>query len=329
MPRHERLHYRGAFHIVTLKGRGDATLFYDPRLLPRLSQAHADAIPSIRLFFSLLESNTEQHGCRVHGYCVCPNRTLLIVQTLGAPLTWVMRPLCGQLSQRLHALGLAPSGAAFGSRFESRILAPELLPHAVRRAHVLPVLTGLVKHRIDYPFSSDRTYQGEPGPSWLTTEDVLRFLQLRGRSGLRGYRQFMDEPEKPYITKFFTRGSRWDPRIVGDRDFVENVHDFVERLPPLPDREQLVLAVATLIGQTPQHIYSSARAGAFGRALVAAHATRLGVATLGEVGRWFSVTGNALRYGIQRHKRLRPELFDPPQGELAADSPLLILRGVS
>src|SRR5579862_694947 len=111
MPRHERLHYPGAIHIVSVKGPVNGCLFYDPRRLPQLAAARVADAPIVRLFFGLIDEARSEHGAIVHGYCICPNDALLTIQTRGAPLTWLMRVLCGRLSQRLHGLGYVPAGS--------------------------------------------------------------------------------------------------------------------------------------------------------------------------------------------------------------------------
>src|SRR5579862_323296 len=114
MPRHDRLHYPGAIHIASIRGRTGATLFYDPRAVRNVSQARTTDAPAVQLLLSLLDEAHEGYDGIMHAYCVCPNIAILVVQTPGASLTWLMQRLCGQFSHRLHALGLVRSGTVFG-----------------------------------------------------------------------------------------------------------------------------------------------------------------------------------------------------------------------
>jgi hypothetical protein len=161
----------------------------------------------------------------------------------------------------------------------------------------------------DYPFSSDRMYVGGIGRTWIETRDVQRALEYRGYIGLRGYREFMKRKEMPYIDSLFTRGSPVDSRIVGEKLFVNRARRLAQH-PDVPSPEQLIKGVAQLIIANPADIYSSARVGVLGRALVAWYAMRTGAATAAEVGRWFSVSGAALRHAIWHHRARSPDLFE-------------------
>src|SRR5258708_7427900 len=57
-------------------------------------------------------------------------------------------------------------------------------------------------------------------------------------------------------------------------------------------------------------LYSAARVGVLGRALVAWYGLRSGAATLAEMGRWFSVAGATLGQAIRQHRSVTPDLFN-------------------
>jgi hypothetical protein len=239
-----------------------------------------------------------------------PNSGILVVQRAGAPLQAFMQRLCGRFSRYLRAGGLAGGHRVFGARYDSKVIAPEYLPHAVRRAHSSPVVNGLCQRRVDYPFSSERAYTGEQAHIPITMTDFRTALELKGHFGPRGYRNFMDQDETPYVAKLWSHGSPLDPRIVGDKVFVQKARHMAAHPAAPPTREELIAPVARLLNKTPADIYSATRVGALGRSLVAWYGVRSGTATLTAVGRWFSVSGATLGQGIRHHREIRPELFN-------------------
>jgi hypothetical protein len=217
--------------------------------------------------------------------------------------------LCGQYSRYRGSGTLEKRAGVFASRYESKVIAPEYLPHAVRRAHRSPILTELCQRRVDYPFSSERAYTGERSSLPLEMTGVRTALEQKGYFGLRGYREFMDQDESPYVANLFARGSPQDSRIVGSKLFVQQARQMAAHPLAPPTREQLIAGVTRLLQLTDTDIFSATRAGVLGRALVAWYGLRTGAATLTEMGRWFSVTGAALGLAMRQHRRVSPELF--------------------
>jgi hypothetical protein len=162
---------------------------------------------------------------------------------------------------------------------------------------------------MDYPFSSERAYIGERSPLPLDMTGVRTALEQKGYFGSRGYREFMDQDDSPYVANLFARGSPQDSRVVGNKVFVQQVRQMAAHPPPLPTRGQLIAGVARRLQVTETAIYSATRAGALGRALVAWYGLRTGAASFTEMGRWFSVTGATLGLAMRQHRRLSPELF--------------------
>jgi hypothetical protein len=76
----------------------------------------------------------------------------MVMQTLGASLEACMQRLSGRYSRYLHLEHVLPKGLfPFAGRYESKVLAPEYLPHALRRVHARAVGAGLVRRAVDYP----------------------------------------------------------------------------------------------------------------------------------------------------------------------------------
>jgi putative transposase len=198
----------------------------------------------------------------------------------------------------------------FGARYDAKVVAPEYLPHVVRRAHRSPMESGLCKRRVDYPFSSERAYLGEFAQIPITTATLRAALELKGQFGSRGYREFMDQEETPYVADLLSHGSPLDSRVVGDKVFAQKSRHMAALPAAPPNREQLIGRVAHLMNATPADIYSATQVGVLGRALVAWYGQRSGAATLTEIGQWFSVTGATLGQGIRHHRSVTPDLFN-------------------
>jgi putative transposase len=310
MPRLERFDFKGAIHYVRIRGREGSQIFFDATDLGRAPRALRRNTTNSRKFEDLIDATSEEYGVRLNAYCVEPNSCILVLQRCGAPLDSFMRRLCGRYSRHLRAGDFGKKTPVFGSRYESKVIAPEYLPYAVRRAHGSPVLAGLCMSRVDYPFSSERAYVGESPTVRLDMAPVRDALEQKGYFALHGYRKFMEQPETPYVAKLFTRGAPSDSRVVGSKVYVQQARiTAADPSPPL-SKDQLVEGVARLLNTTPAEIHSATHIGVLGRALVAWHGMRNGAATLTEMGRWFSVTGATLGQGMRHQRSVAPNLFE-------------------
>jgi hypothetical protein len=310
MPRHERLDFKDAIHYVRLRGRNGSQIFFDAQTFRRFPYATRQNAPHVLRFELLLAAACIECGTLLHGYCLEPNSGILVLQRDGAPLQALMHRLCARYSLYLRAGGFAAGQGVFGARYDSKVVAPEYLPHAVRRAHRSPLESGLCNRRVDYPFSSERAYLAEFAQISVTTGALKAALELKGHFGPRGYREFMDQDETHYVASLLSHGSPLDSRIVGDKVFVQKARQIAARPVALPTREQLIAAVARLMNVTPADIFSATPLGVLGRALVAWYGLRSGAATPTEIGRWFSVSGAALGQAIRRHRKVSPDLFN-------------------
>jgi REP-associated tyrosine transposase len=310
MPRHERLDFKDAIHYARVRGRDGSAIFFDADILRRFPEAPRQCAAHVQKFELLLADACTVYGAVLHAYCVEPNSGILVLQRAGAPLHALMRRLCGRYSRYLRAIGFVGGRGVFGARYDSKVVAPEYLPHVVRHAHRSPVLAGLCRRVADYPFSSARAYAGDLAPIPVALIDLRNALEAKGLSGPRGYREFMNEDEPPNVAKLLSCGSPLDSRVVGDKVFVQKARHMAAHPVVPPTREQLIEGVARLLNKTPADVFSATHVGALGRSLVAWYGVRSGAATLNSVGRWFSVSAATLGQGIRRHRGITPELFD-------------------
>jgi hypothetical protein len=310
MPRHHRLDFKDAIHYASVRGRTGLEILFDAQTLRRFPQAPRQYAPNVVRFELLLAAACAECGMLLHGYCLEPNFGILIVQRAGAPLEAFMQRVCGRYARYLRAGGFVTGRDVFGARYVSKVVAPDYLPHAVRRAHRSPIASGLCNRRVDYPFSSERAYTGEVAQIPITKAALMTALEMKGHHGSRGYREFMDQDETPHVANLLSHGSPLDSRIVGDKVFVQNVRYMAGHPAAPPTRDQLIGGVARLMKVTPPDLFSATHVGVLGRALVGWYGLRSGAATPSEMGRWFSVSGAALVQGIRRHRKMRPDLFN-------------------
>jgi len=309
MPRRERLDFKGASHYVVIRGAVGAEIFFDALHFKAFPRAPRQSAPHALKFEHYLIETRDECGALLHAYCLESNRAILVLTSTGAPLHAFMQRLCGRYARYFRAGGFSAGRTVFAARYNAKVIAPDYLPHAVRRVHRSPIDSGLCKQRVDYPFSSDRAYSGEPSSVRFDMADVKAALELKGYSGPRGYRNFMDQAETPHVANLLSRGSLLDSRIVGDKVFVQKARHSAAHPPASPTREELIAGVARLLNCTADAIFSPTHIGALARALVAWYGVRSGTATVAEIGRWFSVTGATLGQAIRHQRQIRPDLF--------------------
>lgn len=310
MPRLARLEFKNAIHYVHVRGRNGPETFFDVHRFRQFPQAAREGAPRALKLEFLIAATCDECGTLLHAYCVEPNSGALVLRTKGLPLQAFMQRLCGRYSRYLRGGEFGERQGVFRTRYDSKVVAPEYLPHAVRRVHHSPIVSGLCRRRLDYPFSSERAYVGERPYLPVDMTDVKIALEHRGLFGLRGYREFMDQDETPYVANLLSHGSPLDSRIVGDKVFVQKARYMAAHPAAPPTPEQLIGGVARLLDKTPADIYAATHVGALGRALVAWYGLRTGTATLTQMGQWFFVTSATLGQGIQRHRSGTPGLFN-------------------
>jgi hypothetical protein len=334
MSRSRRLDYRGAIHSVRVRGREGLDIFFEAAALARPpKECWADA-PRVGEFLRLLVVPLAPCAVRLYGYSVEPNAASVLLQTLGAPLDRFMQRVCGPFSRYWREAATAGDGAVgvrkerpFAGRYESKVIAPEYLPHALRRVHAGAALAGLRRPGLGYPFSSQEAYLGGRALLGLDLTEVKAMLEMKGYFGMPGFRHFMAQGDTPYVANLFEKGSPRDARMVGSRAFVVQALDRAAHPPVAPTRDELMALVASLLRVPPEAIYSATSTGVLGRSLVAWYGVRTGAATLSEIAGWFTVSAATLGRGIRHYRQSAPEHFESAALPGFADQPGTELSG--
>ena len=293
MPRPPRLDFKGAYQLAHISGRAELQIFFSPA---------SRAAARVRQLEDIISAACDECGATLCAYRIECNACVLLVHIGGSSLDALMQRICGQYSRYLHSNNFVPKGnLPFVGRYESKVIAPTYLPHAVRRLHSQSLGR--------FAFDSGAAYLGGRGQVPLDLTTVRELLKNKGYPGLMGYKAFIAERENPYVSNLFDRGSPLDHRIVGDRAFVIQAHAAAAHPPIPPTLEQLSLGVARLLQRDVEELYASTHLSVLGRSLVAWYALRTGAATLTETGKWFSVSAAALGQGMRHHRSVSPELF--------------------
>ena len=160
MPRKKRIWQRHKCHHVMLRGIEGMSVFLDD----------ADR----RRFCLLLQEAAEQHGHRVHAFCLMTNHIHLILEPITA----------NALKDCVHAFAFRYAqyfnkrykrkGYLYQGRFCSTLVQDgNYLRRLIRYIHLNPVEAGLVKKPEEYRWCSHNAYFGHAAYTWLEIDCVL------------------------------------------------------------------------------------------------------------------------------------------------------------
>ncbi|HEX4823829.1 MAG TPA: hypothetical protein VFV19_05925 [Candidatus Polarisedimenticolaceae bacterium] len=136
----------------------------------------------------------------VHAYCVLPRHFHILVRAALRPAYEAARRIAPPTDAAIKIIGIT-----FGRH----------LMEVSRYIHLNPVEAGVAAHAADWPFSSLRSYLGDPAaPRWLVTQAVLgRFGTIGARHRYRAYveagldRGTRDANGRPRWDALFAAGS--------------------------------------------------------------------------------------------------------------------------
>jgi hypothetical protein len=314
--RPKRFEFQGAIHLVTLSGYSGGHVFYDPRVVKQFRDNPRSHAPDAEHFESLLWSTCGQYGARVHAYITEPDSALIIIQTDGAPLGWIVHDLLARYSKYVVEQKRIMAGTKlFPRRYRAQIVQPTKLPYAVRYVQRSRIAADQRRRMVNYPFSSSLIYCGRRSrPECFVVSTMREALEHLGYLGPNAYFEFMARSDSPAIAHMLSRA------IIGEENFLNFVRERCRESPRVPSPDEIVREVTGgLLHTEPSVACSSTHRGALARALVAWYAMQTGAARIGTVGKWFGVASSDLRYLIRRHRRTNPHYFSIAIPELFPD----------
>ncbi|MHB1540315.1 MAG: hypothetical protein ACYCUE_08380 [Steroidobacteraceae bacterium] len=315
MTRPRRCEFPGALHLVSICGPPGGQVFYAADLFRRFPDNPRAHAPHVEVFEELLWDACEQYDALIHAYVTEPNAALIVLQSGGAPLSWLMHDLLLRYARQLRGEARTPAGERlFPRRYKAQLLQPAKLPYAVRHVQRREV-PGARRRAAHHPFSSGLIYCGrKPRPARFVVSALRAALEPLGYVGPGAYFEFMAQRDSPAIADLLARP------VIGERGFRQSVCERCRTPARTPSPEDLLREVTcTVLHTQPGVACASTHRGALARALVAWYAMRTGAARIGTVGGWFGVTSSDLRHLIERHRRAHPRYFALATPELFPD----------
>lgn len=209
MARKPRLHFPAAIYHVTLHGNGNQPIF-------------STAIERTR-FLLLIQEGIEKFGHKVHAYCLLTNILHLVIEVDEVPLARIMQQL-GFRYTRWFNDWHSQAGHLFQGRYKAILINPEdYLLDLIREVHLAPVRTGLASAPMNYPWSSHLAYCGREKVLWLSTDRAFLQIEETGIRAQMKFHAYVNEGSAEEAKVDFSRGSEYDPRILGDEEFVRGV----------------------------------------------------------------------------------------------------------
>lgn len=179
MARPLRLEFHGALYHITSRGDGREAIY--------LSDEDRE------LSLDVLSDVVDRFNWVVHAYCLMGNHYHLLVETPDANLAQGMRQFNGVYTQRFNRRHTRV-GHVFQGRYKAIIVQKEQYLLELARYVVLnPVRAGMVRHAVDWPWSSYRaTVALVSPPCWLMVDWVLSAFSASRGPAIAAYAVFVD-----------------------------------------------------------------------------------------------------------------------------------------
>lgn len=299
MPRRSRLHVSGGIYYVVLRSNPGLHIFNETTDYAEFEQLLAHALARCR--------------AELHAFCWTTDAAHLVIGIGSVPLGRIIQRLTSQYARRIHRRNNG-AGHLFQQRYHAILIDPDAyLLRLVRHVHHVPVTEGLVQNPDDYRLSSHHAYLEETNIPWLCKRTVWRMLGRYGKSPDKAYRELMTRPGDPRDPIRFERGSRRDPRVLGEIEINPTATEGARAAANADVLERIIDTVVQVLSVERDALLSKSRQRqlALARAVVTWHALEKGVATLADVGRKLKRDPSTLFVAVERYRTLRPELFDP------------------
>ena len=308
MSRRSRLHVPGGLYYVVQRGNARQPIFNDAS--------------DYATFEQLLAAMVVRCRTRVHAFYWTQDAIHFAVQIADLPVGRLMQRLTSQYARKVHRKH-GESGHLFQQRYHALLVDPEVyLLKLIRYIHLMPVRQGIVQEPGEYTLSSHNAYLGMSAVPWLSTGVAMRTLAPRFEQARQEYRRFMSEAEGNEAD-LFEKGCTDDPRVLGDRAFMQVVPRSQRTYRSTHSLDQVIDTVSSKLGLERSEVLSRSRQRrlALARALITWYATERGIATLAEVARRLERDPSTLFVAVERYRTLRPDLFN--LGSLHDSGPLI------
>jgi REP element-mobilizing transposase RayT len=293
MPRKPRIHIPGGLYHVILRGNDRQPIFFD--------------VDDRQRWESLIELGLEKHQHRIHAYCWMTNHVHMAIQCHEEPLAKFVGFIAGQYARSTNKK-MDRTGHIFERRHRAiPVQADSYLKELVRYIHLNPVQAGMVDSLRNYPWCSHHAYLNGNAPNWLTLRWVQSMFGGSVARARRRYAQFMQTEPETSIWQKFRDGMDDDHSVVGDDGFIASLRRGAT--PPVPQQAlgELVQTLCNKYGVSASALSSISRdrKNAAIRAEIGLTAIQNGIATNGQVARYFNRDQSGLSRAISKLRQER------------------------
>jgi len=258
-----RIEFADALYHVTARGNQRSQIFLDD----------TDRCEWLKTVTQI----ADRFRWRIYAYCQMGNHFHLLVQTPQPNLARCMRHLNGVYTQRFNRRH-SRCGHVLQGRYQAVIVdAESYLLEVARYVLLNPVRAGLVRHALDWQWSSYRATVGKTAaPGWLATSHLLRRFSSNGVAAIRGFRRF--------VNAGLSASSPWHELrqeiYLGDEQFIERTQArMVEARRcdieiPRPQRSEVPSTLDGLFARAdgvPSAVIATYRSGQFTMRQIADH----------------------------------------------------------
>jgi hypothetical protein len=193
----------------------------------------------LNLFLEVLRVTLHKKGAHLHAGYVAKNEAHLSIRSGEAPVSAITRSLCHEYARRFNREHLQ-SGGLFRSHAHILLVQQRLwLVPLVHFIHWIPRLRPVRSGDSEYSWNSDAVYRRHVRRQGLITHAVLHILSGGARRREvqdHAYRERFDKAPDPEHVWLFAHGSPEDPRMLGDKEFREEIWSATRQQPPRRER---------------------------------------------------------------------------------------------
>jgi hypothetical protein len=180
----------------------------------------------LKSLLRLLRAALRRRGARLHAGYIDQHEAHLALQAGRGRLSDIIGNLQHEYARLFNRTHHEQGSLFRPHHHELLIQHQKLLVPLAHFIHWIPRLEAPHEHPDGLWWSSDAIYRGSKKQDWVTTNVVLRMLTRGAYSRdiqAQAYRKLFDQAPSPGYGRKFRHGSVSDPRVLGDKEFVEDV----------------------------------------------------------------------------------------------------------
>ncbi|SKC88488.1 transposase [Maledivibacter halophilus] len=178
MARKQRIHYEGALYHVICRGNNREYIF--------------DKEEDKKIYLETILRYKEKYKFKLYAYCIMDNHGHLLIEVGKVPLSKIMQGI-----QQVFTMKYNKKNGRTGHVFEQRYKAilcnkDEYLLSLIRYIHQNPMRAG-IKEKLDYQWSSHRTYIEKNASRLVDYKYILSILSEDINKAIKKYAELIEE----------------------------------------------------------------------------------------------------------------------------------------